>query len=76
MTAIRDMNPRDRVDRADRSIVKCLRLIVFVFIFAALVLTAFALVEAGWLAWATVGIVVGSAVALALIILGVCFLLS
>ena len=76
MTDIRDLNPRDRVDRADRNIVKGLRMGLFGFGILVLFLAAYALVEAGWVAWATIGIVFGVAAAVALLVMLVLFLAS
>jgi hypothetical protein len=73
---IRDMNPGDRVDRVDRTIVRGLRAGVFGFVVLVLFLAAYAMVEAGWMAWATVGIAFGAAIAVALLITLVFFLLS
>ena len=76
MTEIRDMNPDDRVDRVDRSIVKGLRAGVFGFVVLVLFLAAYAMVEAGWMAWATVGIVFGAVIGIALLVTLVLFLFS
>jgi len=76
MTEIRDMNPDDRVDRVDRTIVRGLRAGVFGFVVLVLFLAAYAMVEAGWMAWATVGIVFGAAIGVALLVTLVLFLLS
>jgi hypothetical protein len=76
MTDIRDLNPRDRVDRADRNIVKGLRMGLFGFGILVLFLAAYALVEAGWVAWATIGIVFGVAAGVALLVMLVIFLAS
>ncbi|MBN2490714.1 MAG: hypothetical protein JXQ29_07685 [Planctomycetes bacterium] len=76
MDDIRDLNPGDRVDRADRSIVRGLRRVLIALGVAVLLLAAYALVEAGWVAWATIGIVVGAAGAVALIVLLIVFLMS
>ena len=76
MSEIKDLNPKDRVDRADRSIVRGLRLGFFAVAIGVVILVAYALAEAGWVAWTTVGIFLGVAVLLGLLVMLIAFLLS
>ena len=76
MSDIRDLNPGVRVDRGDRRIVKALRGGLIGLGILVLFLAAFALVEAGWVAWATIGIVFAGAAAVALVVMLVIVLAS
>ena len=72
----KDMNPRDQVDQVDSWIVKGLRIGTYLFFLLAVILGGLAMVEAGWVAWATLGIIFGAVFVLALLILVVLFLMS
>jgi hypothetical protein len=68
MSEIRDLSPEDRVDRIDRGIVKGARIAVYAILLVAGALALMALAEAGWMAWATVGICIAIGAAIGILL--------
>ncbi len=70
------INPDDPVDRADTMLVSGFRLGLGAFLIILLMLVGLAMVQAGWMAWATLAIISGVGIGIAAIVLVIVFLLS